>query len=82
MVAEDAHKTSIITHVGLYKYKIMLLGLRNSRNTYQRYIDQVTRGLPFCFAYVDDVLVASHSLEEHEQHLRHYLIALNKTVWH
>ena len=70
MAAEDAHKIAIITPVGLYEYKMMPFGLRNSGNTYQRYIDQVTRGLPFCFAYVDDVLVASHSFEEHEHHLR------------
>ena len=70
MAAEDAHKTAIITPVGLYGYKMMPFGLRNSGNTYQRYIDQVTRALPFCFAYVDDVLVASHSFEEHEHHLR------------
>ena len=49
---------------------MMLFGLRNSGNTYQRYMDQVTRGLNFCFAYVDDVLIASHSLEEHQHHLR------------
>ena len=48
-------------------YKMMPFGLRNSGNTYQRYIDQVTHGLPFCFAYVDDVL-ASHSFEEHKHH--------------
>ena len=64
---------------------MMPFGLRNSANTYQRYIDQATRSLPFCFAYVDDVLVASHSLEEQEQHLRLLLdrfkqsgVALNK----
>ena len=33
-------------------------------------MDQVTRGLNFCFAYVDDVLIASHSLEEHQHYLR------------
>jgi len=48
---------------------MMLFGLRNSDNTYQCYIDEVTRNLPFCFTYVDDVLVASHSMEEHECHL-------------
>ena len=70
MAAKDAHKTAIITPVGLYEYKTMPFGLRNSGNIYQRYIDQVACGLPFCFAYVDDVLVVSQSLEEHEQHLR------------
>ena len=70
MAAKDAHKTALITPVGLYEYKMMPFGLRNSGNTYQLYIDQVIRGLLFCFAYVDEILVASHSLEEHEQHLR------------
>ena len=49
---------------------MMPFGLRNAGNTYQRYMDQVTRGLNFCFAYTDDVLIASHSMEEHELHLR------------
>ena len=70
MAAEDAHKTAIITPVDLYDYKMMPFGLRNSGNIYQRYINQVTRNLPFCFAYVDDILVASHLMAEHEQHLR------------
>ena len=70
MAAEDAHKTAIITPVGLYEYKMMPFGLQNSGNTNQRYINQVTHGVPFCFTYVDDVLAHSHSLEEHEHHLR------------
>jgi hypothetical protein len=33
-------------------------------------MDDITRGLDFCFAYLDDILVFSRSLEEHEQNLR------------
>jgi hypothetical protein len=32
-------------------------------------MDDILRELDFCFAYLD-ILVFSHSLEEHEQHLR------------
>jgi hypothetical protein len=32
-------------------------------------MDDTLRGLDFCFAYLDDILVFSLSLEEHEQHL-------------
>ena len=65
----DRHKTAIITPIGLFEYTTMPFGLRNSGNTFQRFIDDVIYGLDFCFAYVDDILVASKSLEEHEIHL-------------
>jgi hypothetical protein len=44
--------------------------LRNAAQTFQRFMDEVLRGFEFCFAYLDDVLVYSHSLEDHERHLR------------
>jgi hypothetical protein len=33
-------------------------------------MDNILRGLDFCFAYLDDILVFSQSLEEHEKHMR------------
>ena len=33
-------------------------------------MDQVLRGLDFCYVYIDDLLVTSSSPEEHKQHLR------------
>ena len=48
----------------------MSFGLRNAAQTFQRFIDEVLRDLDFCYAYIDDVLVASATEEEHEQHLR------------
>ena len=33
-------------------------------------MDEVTRGLPFVFTYIDDLLIASETPEEHEHHLR------------
>ena len=48
----------------------MPCGLKNAAQTFQRFIDQVLRGLDFCYVYLDDVLVASSSPEEHCQHLR------------
>jgi cleavage and polyadenylation specificity factor subunit 1 len=33
-------------------------------------MDEILMDLPFCFAYIDDILVFSHSPEEHDQHLR------------
>jgi cleavage and polyadenylation specificity factor subunit 1 len=48
----------------------MYYGLSNAAQTFQRFMDEVLGGLDFCFAYLDDILVFSRSLEEHEQHLR------------
>ena len=42
--------------------------LTNAAQTFQRFIDQVLRGLPFSFAYLDDILVASHYAAEHLEH--------------
>ena len=66
----DIPKTAITTPFRLFKFLKMPFGLRNAAQTFQRFIDQVLRGLPFAYAYTDDVLVASSSAEEHKQHLR------------
>lgn len=71
MAEEDRHKTAITTPFGLFEYIRMPFGLRNSGQTFQRFIDEVTRGLKGVFAYVDDILVASSSPSEHLRHLEH-----------
>jgi len=70
-VAEgDIDKTAITTPFGMFEYPYMSFGLRNTAQTFQRFIDEVIRGLDFCYAYIDDNLVASKSEEEHLQHFR------------
>ncbi|XP_064468689.1 uncharacterized protein LOC135382952 [Ornithodoros turicata] len=70
VATEDIRKTAITTPFGLFEFPRMPFGLRNAAQTFQRFIDSVVRGLPFVFAYMDDLLVASTSSEEHVQHLR------------
>ncbi|GFR31028.1 retrovirus-related Pol polyprotein from transposon opus [Trichonephila clavata] len=48
----------------------MSFGLRNAPSTFQRFITEVLRGLDFVFPYLDDVLIASSSEEEHEKHVK------------
>ena len=67
---EDICKTAITTPFGLYEFPFMTFGLKNAGQTFQRFIDEVTRGLSFCYTYIDDVLVYSRTQEEHRQHLR------------
>ncbi|XP_064482774.1 uncharacterized protein LOC135395588 [Ornithodoros turicata] len=70
MAEEDIPKTAITTPFGLFEFLRMPFGLRNAAQTFRRFIDNIIRGLPFVYAYMDDVLVASRSPTEHEQHLR------------
>eukprot|EP00795_Rhopilema_esculentum_P017777 gene17777-biopygen6616 len=66
---EDVSKTAISTPFGLYEFIRMPFGLRNAARTFQRFIDEVLRGLDFVYAYIDDLLIASSSESEHLQHL-------------
>ena len=65
----DILKTAITTPFGLFHFLRTPFGLRNAAQTFQRFIDEVLRGLGFVYAYVDDLLIASASPEEHESHL-------------
>ncbi|XP_026476410.1 uncharacterized protein LOC113382065 [Ctenocephalides felis] len=64
---EDIANTAITTPFGLFEFPFMTLGLRNAAQTFQRFMDEILRGLDFCYAYIDDILVAS---ESHEQHMK------------
>ena len=66
---DDIAKTAVITPFGLFEFLRMPFGLRNAPQTFQRFIDSVTRDLDFVFVYIDDILVASKSDTEHKQHL-------------
>lgn len=69
VACEDVHKTAITTPFGLYEFKYMPFGLRNAAQTFQRFMNEVTKSLDFVFVYIDDILVASKNEEEHRRHL-------------
>ena len=48
----------------------MPFGLKNAAQTFQRFMDSVFRDFPFVYIYLDDILVASNSADEHRRHLR------------
>lgn len=67
---DDIPKTAIITPFGLFEFLRMPFGLCNAAQTFQRFMDEVVRGLDFAIVYLDDVLVFSNSEEEHLKHLK------------
>ncbi|XP_029637974.1 uncharacterized protein LOC115213179 [Octopus sinensis] len=84
----DISKTAVTTPFGMFEFLRMPFGLRSAAQTFQRSIDMVTRGLPFIYAYIDDILVASNSDEEHNQHLhllferlRQFGVVINPTLF-
>jgi len=66
----DVCKTAIITPFGLFHFKKTPFGLRNAGMTFQRMMDQVFAGLDFVFWYLDDIVIASQSEEQHLVHLQ------------
>ncbi|UYV65657.1 hypothetical protein LAZ67_3004985, partial [Cordylochernes scorpioides] len=74
---EDKPKTAIITPFGLFEFNVMSFGLRNATATFQRFMHEVLRNLDFAFVYLDDILVASKTEEEHYSHLETLFSRLN-----
>ena len=70
MEPSDIHKTAVTTPFGLFNFTRTLFGLRNSGQTFQRFINHVTRGLDFVFVYLDDLLVTSPDHKTHKKHLK------------
>ncbi|KAK3803425.1 hypothetical protein RRG08_041015 [Elysia crispata] len=65
MHPDDIAKTTIITPFGLYEFLRMPFGLKNAAQAFQRLMDTVLQDVNCAFVYLDDILVASSSEEEH-----------------
>lgn len=70
MDKESVEKTTLATAAGNFSFLCMPFGLRNASATQQRMMDEMTREMPFVFAYIDDILIASKSLDDHKVHLK------------
>ncbi|GFS50821.1 transposon Ty3-G Gag-Pol polyprotein [Nephila pilipes] len=67
---EAVHKTAICTPFRLFDSTWRQFGLCNASSTFQRFIDEATRGLDGVYTFIDDILIASQSYEKHIEHLR------------
>ena len=56
----------------------MPFGLRNAGQSFQRFLDRVLAGLDFVFVYMDDILIASRTMEEHQDHVRQVMSRLQQ----
>ena len=72
-------KTAFRTPFGLYQFRRMPFGLQGAPSTFQRMMDSLLVGTQdYAAAYLDDLIVFSHSWQEHLSHLRRILQKLRE----
>jgi hypothetical protein len=74
----DEWKTAFKTRYGLYEYTVMPQGLTNAPASFQKRINHVLNEYldDFAVAYIDDILIFSKTLEEHQEHVHKVLQTL------
>jgi hypothetical protein len=70
--AEDIPKTAFMTRYGLYEYFVMSFGLTNVPAHFMYLMNSVfmLELDKLVMVFIDDILIYSRSIEEHEEHLR------------
>lgn len=60
------------THLGQFEYLVMLFGLTNILAVFQAIVNDILRDFinHFVFVYLDDILIFSRSVVEHERHVK------------
>lgn len=66
----DIPKTAVITPFGLYEFTRMQFGLCNASQSFQRFMHKIFGDLDFVVVFIDDIGIASRTLEEHLMHVR------------
>jgi hypothetical protein len=76
----DEHKLAFRTRYGLFEPLVMQFGTTNAPMDIQGYINNTIREAldRFASAYLDDILIYSNSLEEHEGHVKWIMERLPK----
>ena len=67
---DDVKKTGVITPFGLYLFPRTPFGLKNAGQDFQRLMDEILGDIPHTFVYIDDILVASETPQEHLEDLK------------
>jgi len=77
---DDVPLTAVTTPFGLYEWLAMPMGLRNSPPIHQRRMTSALRHLlgKICHIYLNDIVIWSDTVEQHTEHIRLVLVALQK----
>lgn len=76
----DEWRTAFSTNVGHFEYLTMPFGLTNAPDVLQTLVNDVLKDCldKFMFVYLDDILIFSRDLEEHQTHVHTVLQCLLK----
>lgn len=58
----------------------MPFGFRTAPQSFQRLIDQVLKGLPFAYGYIDDIISVIKNIDDHKGHL-YQVFSETISVW-
>lgn len=74
----DEHKLSFITNYGQYEFCVMPFGPCDAPGYFQAFMNALYGHLPFVCIYLDDIIIFSHNLEEHWDHVKQVLEILKQ----
>ena len=67
---ESRHCLTVVSHLGQHTFNCTITGFRNTPAYTQREMDRILADLPFARAYMDDIVFAGRTLEEHTMQVR------------
>jgi len=73
---EDGSHHQVITKQGLFEWDVMPFGLKNAPATFQRAMIELLGDLEFVRIHIDDIIIFSHTFNDHCSHLRIVLARL------
>lgn len=79
MHPNSIEKTAVNTHIGLFQFLRMSMGMVNSPAIFQRFMNKVlSKFKEFCLVYIDDLIIFSQTEQQHHDHIEQILWALQE----
>jgi len=80
IASEDVSKTAFRTRYGHFEFRVLSFGLTNAPATFMHLMNETFRPLldECVLVFLDDILIYSTTLDEHEQHVRKVLSILRE----